>query len=140
MNINKVILMGRLTADPELKMSSSGVPVVRFTVAVNRKQQQGKEQKTDFLNCVAFYKSAEFVSKWFNKGSLIIVFGSVQIDNYKDRDGNSRTSTNILVDEVQFGEGKRKDPTQEVANDTVTSSDTTLFEEVEGFAEEPLPF
>lgn len=142
MNINKLTLMGRLTADPELKMSNSGVPVVRFTVAVNRKQQKDKENKTDFLNCVAFYKTADFVAQYFTKGALIIVFGSVQVENYQDKEGKNRTSTSVVVDEVQFGETKSqaKKSSPNIEKDVVTSDDTTLFEEVDGFDEEPLPF
>lgn len=108
MNINKVILMGRLTADPELKVSAQNVPVVRFTVAVNRRFQSKTEgaPTADFLNCTAFRQTAEFVSKYFRKGSSIIVFGSIQNDNYTDRDGNKRYDWRIMVDEVQFGESK----------------------------------
>jgi single-strand DNA-binding protein len=109
MNINKVLLMGRLTADPELKMSASGVPNVRFSVAVNRRfARQGEDRPTaDFIRCTAFRQTAEFVSKYFRKGSVIIVFGSLQNDNYKDKDGNDRQSTTVIVDEVQFGETKQ---------------------------------
>lgn len=109
MNINKVMLMGRLTADPELKMSASGVPNVRFSVAVNRRfAKQGEDRPTaDFIPCTAFRQTAEFVSKYFRKGSVIIVFGSIQNDNYKDRDGNERRSYSIMVDEVQFGAAKQ---------------------------------
>jgi len=109
MNINKVMLMGRLTADPELKMSASGVPNVRFSVAVNRRfAKQGEDRPTaDFIPCTAFRQTAEFVSKYFRKGSVIIVFGSIQNDNYKDRDGNERRSYTIMVDEVQFGAAKQ---------------------------------
>ena len=108
MNINKVILMGRLTADPELKVSAQNVSVVRFTVAVNRRFQSKNEGEptADFLNCTAFRQTAEFVSKYFKKGSSIIVFGSIQNDNYTDKDGVKRFGVRIMVDEVQFGESK----------------------------------
>ena len=108
MNINKVFLMGRLTADPELKMSASGIPNLRFTVAVNRRfAKQGEDRPSaDFIRCTAFRQQAEFVSKYFKKGSLIIVFGSLQNDNYKDKDGIDRQSYSVIVDEVQFGEAK----------------------------------
>ena len=109
MNINKVMLMGRLTADPELRMSASGVPNVRFSVAVTRRfAKQGEDRPTaDFIRCTAFRQNAEFVSKYFRKGSVIIVFGSLQNDNYKDKDGNDRQSTTVIVDEIQFGETKQ---------------------------------
>ncbi len=110
MNINKIILMGRLTADPELQMSASNVPVLRFTVAVNRRvtnaQRDDGRPTADFIDCVAFYKTAEFVSKYFKKGSVIIVFGSLQINTWKDKDGKNQRSPRVVVDEVMFGESK----------------------------------
>lgn len=107
MNINKVILMGRLTADPELRMSQSNVPNIRFTVAVNRRfTRQGENPQADFFNCTAFRSQAEFVSKYFKKGSAIIIFGSIQIDNWTDKNGVEHRTPNIMVDEVQFGESK----------------------------------
>ena len=107
MNINKIILMGRLTADPELRMSQSNVPNIRFTVAVNRRfTKQGENPQADFFSCTAFRNQAEFVSKYFKKGSLIIVFGSGQIDTCTDRNGVEHRTPNIMVDEVQFGESK----------------------------------
>ena len=90
-------------------MSASGIPNVRFSVAVNRRfAKQGEDRPTaDFIPCTAFRQTAEFVSKYFRKGSVIIVFGSIQNDNYKDRDGNERRSYSIMVDEVQFGAAKQ---------------------------------
>jgi single-strand DNA-binding protein len=102
-NFNKVILGGRMTADPELKTSSSNVPVMQFSIAVNRK---GKDAKTDFIECTAFKNTAEFISKYFRKGSAIIIFGSIQVDTWKDKEGHSRKSVKVIVDEVQFGESK----------------------------------
>ena len=107
MNINKIILMGRLTADPELRMSQANIPNTRFTIAVNRKANGNKEVKADFFSCVAFRNSAEFISKCFKKGSLIIVFGSVQFEDWTDKDGNARRSTTVIVDEAQFGAAKQ---------------------------------
>ena len=110
MNINKIILMGRLTADPELQMSASNVPVLRFTVAVNRRvtnaQRDDGRPTADFIDCVAFYKTAECVSKYFKKGSVIIVFGSLQINTWKDKEGKNQRSPRVVVDEVMFGESK----------------------------------
>jgi single-strand DNA-binding protein len=105
MNINKVILMGRLTADPELKTSSSNVPVMQFSIAVNRR---GKDAKTDFIECTAFKNTAEFISKYFRKGSAIIVFGSIQVDSWKDKEGHNRKSVKVIAEEVQFGESKNQ--------------------------------
>lgn len=124
MNINKVMLMGRLTSDPELKMSASGIPNVRFSVAVNRRfAKQGEDRPTaDFIPCTAFRQTAEFVSKYFKKGSVIIVFGSIQNDNYKDRDGVERRSYTIMVDEVQFGAAKQDSSSMRPADDYSQSS------------------
>ena len=86
MNINKVILMGRFTADPELKKTGDGVSVIRFTVAVNRPKQKDKERAANFISCVAFRQTAEFISKYFRKGSAIIIFGTIRTGFY-EKDG-----------------------------------------------------
>ena len=106
--LNKAILMGRLTRDPELKYTQGDLPVVQFTVAVERNRAaQGQEKQTDFINVVAWRKTAEFVSRWFTKGMMIIVTGSIQSRNWQDKNGNNRTSIEVVADEVQFGESKR---------------------------------
>ena len=111
MNINKVILMGRLTADPELKTSANNVSVVRFTVAVNRRyaNKDSGERQADFIDCTAFRQNADFLHKYFRKGSSIIVFGSIQVDSWKDKDGHNQRSTKVIVDELQFGESKNRE-------------------------------
>ena len=111
MNINKVILMGRLTADPELKTSANNVSIVQFTVAVNRRyvSKDSNERQVDFIDCTAFNRNAEFLSKYFRKGSSIIVFGNIQVDTWKDKEGHNRRSTRVIVDELQFGESKNRD-------------------------------
>ena len=103
-NFNKTILGGRLTATPELKTTPNGVTVCSFTVAVNR--NGAKEQTADFIDCVAWRTTAEFVSKYFTKGSSICVVGSIQTRSYTDKDGNKRKVTEINVDEVRFVDGK----------------------------------
>lgn len=135
MNINKVILMGRLTADPELKTANSGTSVVQFTVAVNRAYSKD-EQKTDFIDCTAFNKKAEFLSKYFRKGSSVIVFGNIQIDPFTDKDGNKRKSTRIIVDELQFGESKQNKTEEAEAAETVMPT----FEELSLEEQGDLPF
>lgn len=115
MNINKVILMGRLTADPELKTSANNVSIVQFTVAVNRRYAKEGQQNVDFIDCTAFSRSAEFLSKYFRKGSSIIVFGNIQVDQWKDKEGHSRRSTRVIVDELQFGESKNRDSSASAA-------------------------
>lgn len=108
--LNKAILMGRLTRDPELRYTPNGnIPVVTFTVAIDRRYSGSNngERQTDFINVVAWRKQAEFVSQWFNKGSMIIVTGSIQSRNWQDKNGNNRTSVEVVADDVQFGETKR---------------------------------
>ena len=108
--LNKAILMGRLTRDPELRYTPNGnVPVVTFTVAIDRRYSGGNggERQTDFINVVAWRKQAEFVSQWFTKGMVIIVTGSIQSRNWQDKNGNNRTSVEVVADDIQFGETKR---------------------------------
>ena len=101
--LNKAIIMGRLTRDPELKYTQSNTPVVSFTVAVDRsfKSQDG-ERTADFINCVAWRNTAEFVSKYFTKGRMIAVSGSIQTRKYVDNNNNNRTATEIVANEVSF--------------------------------------
>ena len=106
--INSVVIMGRLTADPELKTTNSGLSVTRFTVAVDRQYQKDKEKKADFINVVAWRQTAEFVSRYFSKGSMIAVQGSIQTDKYKDKSGNSRTSFQVVADNVSFCGSKKE--------------------------------
>lgn len=101
--INNVVLMGRLTAAPELKTTQSGISTVRFSVAVERRyNKQGEGRQTDFIDCVAWRQTAEFVSKYFNKGSMIAVEGSIQTRNYEDKNGNKRKAVEVQVDNVSF--------------------------------------
>lgn len=100
--INKAILVGRLTADPELRTTQSGVSVCSFSVAVDRRFSGGGERQTDFINCVAWRQSAEFISKYFGKGKLIGIEGSIQTRNYEDRQGNKRTAVEVVVDNASF--------------------------------------
>ena len=124
MNINKVILMGRLTADPELKKTDAGVSVIRFTVAVNRPKQKDKEQAADFISCVAFRQTAEFLCKYFRKGSALIAFGSIRTGSY-EKDGQKVYTTDVIVDEVQFGENKQADARPKTALTTPTTPQNT---------------
>ena len=99
--------MGRLATEPDFKGTQSGTPMVNFTLAVDRDYLQGNERQTDFLDIQAWRKTAEFVSKYFHKGQLVAVQGSVRVSNYTDRDGNKRRSWNIVADQVYFAESKR---------------------------------
>jgi single-strand DNA-binding protein len=102
-NFNKVFLGGRLTSDPEIKQTPNGKMVCQFSVAVNRK---GKDQPTDFINCVAWEKSAELLSKFFRKGSSICVVGELQVRQWKDKDGGNRYATEVRVSEINFVDSK----------------------------------
>lgn len=105
--LNSVCLMGRLTADPELKSTQSGVSVCSFRIAVDRTYTpKGQEKQTDFINIVTWRSTAEFVSRYFRKGQLVAVQGSIQTSQYTDRDGNKRTAFDVVADNVFFAEKK----------------------------------
>lgn len=116
LNINKVILGGRITKDIECKQTQSGVAVCDFTIAVNRKYQKDGEQQADFINCKAFRSTAEFVSKYFKKGSSICITGSVQTRSWEDKDGKNRYATEIVADEAMFVDSKGSEDTPSVQN------------------------
>ena len=109
--LNHIVIMGRLTRDPELRYTSANIPVASFSVAVDRDFGRGEngERQTDFINCVAWRQTGEFVSKYFQKGSMIVVSGRLQIRDYTDRDGNKRSAAEVVADNVYFGESKRRD-------------------------------
>jgi len=107
--LNLVVLMGRLTADPELRTTPNGISVCRFTLAVDRNYAKpGTERQADFINCVAWRQTAEFVSRYFVKGQLVAVNGSIQTGSYTDNNGNKRYTTDVVVDNVNFT-GDRRD-------------------------------
>lgn len=106
LNLNKVVLCGRLTADVELKTTPSGVSVCSFSIAVNRRFQKEGEQNTDFINCQAWRNNAEFISKYFHKGSSICVTGSIQTRNWTDSNNQKRYATEVIVDEAMFVDSK----------------------------------
>lgn len=107
--LNKVILMGRLVAEPELKTTNTGISVTSFSIAVERNYcKQGQERETDFINCRAWRNTAEFICKWFTKGQLIALEGSLQTRSYQDRDGNNRYVTEVIVDNTFFTGDKRE--------------------------------
>ncbi len=104
--LNKIILVGRMVRDPELTQTSNDIAVCKFTVAVNRPYQKDKEQKADFINVTAWRGTAEFVSKYFNKGSIIIVEGKLQNNDYTDKEGVKHYSMQVVADGVNFGGSK----------------------------------
>ena len=115
---NLVVLSGRLTADPEVKTTQSGVSVVSFCIAVQRRYKSGEEPITDFINIVAWRHTADFVSQYFKKGNMIGIEGSIQTRKYTDRDGNNRVAFEVLASNVQFVESKRSNTDVNVAADS----------------------
>ena len=107
--LNHIVLMGRLTRDPELRRTGSGIAVASFTLAVDRDfgSRDGGEKETDFIDIVAWRNTAEFVSKYFTKGRMAVVSGRLQIRNWNDKDGNKRRSAEVVADNVYFGDSKR---------------------------------
>lgn len=106
--MNKWVGLGRLTATPELKTTGSGIPVCSFTVAIDRKYKTDGEKQTDFINCVAWRHTAEFICKYFTKGKMIALEGSIQVRSWEDDEGNTRYVTEALIDSVHFcGDGER---------------------------------
>ena len=150
-NLNKSILGGRLAADPELKQTQSGVSVCSFKVAVNRRYAKDGNQEADFINCQAWRQTAEFICKYFKKGSSICVVGAIQTRSWEDN-GQKRYATEVVVDEAYFVDGKgdgveAAKPTQTIPNPTqwgkgqmpsAYSGMSDQFEEIPG--DEALPF
>ena len=109
--LNHIVIMGRLARDPELRRTGSGIAVTSFTLAVDRDfaPKDGGERETDWIDCVAWRQTGEFVSKYFTKGRMAIVSGRLQIRNWTDKDGNKRRSAEVVADNVYFGDSKRDD-------------------------------
>ena len=109
--LNHITIMGRLTRDPELRRTGSGIAVASFTLAVDRdfSPKDGGERETDFIDCVAWRQTGEFVSKYFTKGRMAVVSGRLQIRNWNDKDGNKRRSAEVVADNVYFGDSRRDD-------------------------------
>lgn len=129
--LNKAILNGRLTKTPELKQTNSGKNVCSFTIAVDRNRDR---EKTDFVPIVAWGKTAEFVNQWFGKGDLITIVGHIEVRSYEDKDGNKRTATEIIAEEVLFGGSKNTTS----ASEKPTEVKTDQFEQIEDDGD--LPF
>lgn len=100
--LNSAIIMGRLTADPELRTTTSGLSVTSFTVAVDDNYKSGEEKQTDFIDCVAWRGTADFVTTYFKKGQMIAVQGKIKTRNYEDKNGNKRKAVEIVADNVSF--------------------------------------
>lgn len=106
LNLNKVIIGGRLTSDPELKSTQSGVAVTSFSIAVDRKTAKDAEKKTDFISVIAWRGTAEFITKYFRKGSSICIAGNIQTRSWETQDGSKRYATEVIADEAYFVESK----------------------------------
>ena len=138
--LNKVILMGRLVADPELKQTTSNIAVCKFTIAINRPfvPKDGGEKQSDFINIVVWRNTAEFVSKYFTKGKMIIVEGALRNNNYTDSNGVKHYTIEVHADNVSFGGDKKDDasteqkPKQQEIKKDVPDFDLSEFEELDG--------
>ena len=130
--INKVILMGRLTRDPEMRHTNSGTPVTTFSIVIN--SGYGENQRTDFVNCLAWNKTAEFVTKYFTKGKMIIVIGRITTRSWETQDGKRAYATEVVANEVSFGETKSSQQT--ATQPPMQDDDFTPLDEYD----EDLPF
>ena len=144
-NFNKVILGGRLTADPELKHTQSGVANCRFTIAVDRSfTKQGEERQADFVDCVAWRQQAVFISNYFRRGSMIAIQGSIQTRNWEDKNGSKRKSTEIVVSQANFCGSKSENNTGASQNSAPYQPATSFATADEGdfkeIPEDDLPF
>ena len=150
LNLNKVVLAGRITADPELKQTPTGVSVLRFTLAVNRrfsKSNEQGEQQTDFINLVAWRQRAEFICKYFKKGSMIAIEGEIQTRNFEDKNGNKRKAVEVLVNHVSFcgsksDSGSRNNVNIDPENDPLNKVQDKLneFADLGNVEDDDLPF
>ena len=134
---NLVVLTGRLTADPELKTTANGISVTTFAIAVDRRYRSGEDRQTDFINIVAWRQSAEFITKYFKKGSMIGIEGSIQTRRYQDKEGKNRTVFEVVANNVQFVESKRDSVAGEPAS--FSNADINDFADL-GDSDDDLPF
>ena len=140
--LNKIFIMGRLTRDPELRRTQSGTPVASFTLAVDRdiKNKQTGERETDFIDCVAWRNTGEFVSKYFTKGRVAVVEGRLQMRDWTDKDGNKRRSAEVVADNVYFGDSKREGDSGGYSGPSYGSDPAAGDQFAELDDDEPIPF
>jgi single-strand DNA-binding protein len=146
--MNNITLLGRLTADPELKHTANQVPVVNFTLAVDRDYTpKGEEKQADFINCVGWRHTAEFISRYFRKGQRMALTGTLQTRKYTDKDGNNRTAYEVVVNAAYFADSKQNDTSPNVSAYAPQSANTPQygavpggFEEISDGEPERLPF
>lgn len=139
---NLVVLTGRLTADPELKTTTNGISVTTFSIAVGRRYRAGEEAQTDFISIVAWRQTAEFITKYFKKGSMIGIEGSIQTRRYTDKDGKNRTVFEVVANNVQFVESKRDGASGGAVSENASFSNASGndFAEIDGGMDDDLPF
>lgn len=137
--MNKVILIGRLTRDPELRYTANNKAVCDFTIATNRPIVRDGEKVADFINCRVWNKTAENLTKYQNKGNLIAVIGRMQVDRYEDKEGNTRYSNYVLVEDLEYLE-RKKENNQEEVKEIENFSTTTEVQQQFDYTEEELPF
>ena len=139
--MNKVILIGRLTKDVDVKTSSTGMAVARFNLAVDRRFKKEGEQTCDFINCVAFAKTAEFLEKYGNKGTKFVVEGSIQTGSYTNKDGQKVYTTDVLVQSVEFAESKANAQNNNISPAPAQANAIPNdFIEIDDINEDELPF
>ncbi len=136
-NLNKVILGGRISQDLELKQTPSGVYALTFSIAVNRRTSKEQEQQADFINCVAWRNTAEFISRYFSKGNSICVVGEIQTRSWTDGNGNKRYATEVIVSEAYFVDGKGEQAQEKQVPELQTPK-APKFEEISN--NDDLPF
>lgn len=140
MALNHITIMGRITKEPELRRTGNGIAVTAFTLAVERDYaEKGAERETDFIDCVAWRGTAEFVDKYFGRGQMAVVSGRLQICDWEDKDGNRRRKAEVVADNVYFGESKRDTGANGAPHAGVKPAPTSDFAMLEG-EDEGLPF
>lgn len=137
---NLVVLTGRLTADPELRTTQNGTSVTSFSIAVNRRYRSGEEKQTDFINIVAWRATAEFITKYFKKGNLIGIKGSIRTRKYQDKDGNNRVAFEVVAYNVQFVESKRDSAPVQDEPASFSNAEADDFTDISDMTDEDLPF
>lgn len=137
---NLVVLTGRLTADPELKTTANGISVTSFSIAVSRRYRSGEENQTDFINVVAWRQTAEFITKFFKKGNMIGIEGSIQTRKYTDKNGNNRTAFEVVVNNAQFVESKRDSAAGGAEPASFSNAGENDFTDVMTGSDDDLPF
>ena len=135
--LNHITIMGRITRDPELRRTGSGIAVAGFTVAVDRdfSGKDGGEKETDFIDCVAWRQTGEFVSKYFTKGSMIVVSGRLQMRSWTDKEGNKRRTAEVVAENVYFGDSKRSDDAGNTSAPAYGSYSAPAAQPVQDFTE-----